>query len=52
MMTLEKEEFMKANGFVDDPESMAWINRTHQVWVSHEAVEDHSVAELSERISM
>jgi hypothetical protein len=52
VITLEKEEFMKANGFVDDPESGAWINLTHQVWVSHEAVEDHSLADLSERISM
>jgi hypothetical protein len=51
VITLEKEEFMKASGFTDDKENMAWINLTHHVWVSHEAVEDHSVTELSERIS-
>ena len=35
MSTLKKEEFLKVNGFAEDPESMSWINRTHKVWMSY-----------------
>lgn len=47
-----KEEFMKANGFTQDEESMAWVNRTERVWVSNQAVADRSLSELFERISI
>jgi hypothetical protein len=49
---IKKEEFMKAQGFVKDPENMAWINATQRIWVSHEVVTDHPLTELTQKIPM
>jgi hypothetical protein len=46
-----KEEFMKAHGFVKDPE-MDWLNPTQRIWVSREVVADSSLSELTEKIRM
>lgn len=47
----KKEEFMKAHGFIENPDS-DWLNQTQRIWVSHEVVADYSLSELTEKIVM
>jgi hypothetical protein len=47
-----KEEFMKANGFTQDDDSLAWLNRTQRIWVGHKVVSGHLLSELTEKIVM